>query len=231
MKMGNILIEEKSIVVPGEELAEGMDFLPSSGCFREGEKIFANKLGILNVQNRVLRVVPLSGHYIPMNGDLVVGRITEAGFSGWSADIGASEDASLPTSEAMRDRVDRYVDLQKYFKIGDLIAAKVISVTPNRIVINMRERGLRKLREGRIVKVSPTKVPRVIGKQGSMVGMLKEHTKCEITVGQNGYIWVNGPVEGQFLFEKAVGLIEENAHKSGLTDLIKEMLEKGVKNE
>ncbi len=39
--MGKLLVKEKEIVVPGETLAEGMDYLPGSGTYREGEKILA----------------------------------------------------------------------------------------------------------------------------------------------------------------------------------------------
>ena len=82
--MGNLLIEEKNIVVPGEEIADGMDFLPSSGTYRDNEKIVANKLGILSVNKRVIKVIPLTGVYIPKNDDLIVGKVTEVGFSGWT---------------------------------------------------------------------------------------------------------------------------------------------------
>ena len=37
--MSELLVKEKSIVIPGEELAKGIDFLPSYGTYREGDKI------------------------------------------------------------------------------------------------------------------------------------------------------------------------------------------------
>ena len=37
--MTKLLINEREIVVPGEELAEGMDFLPSHGTYRDKDKI------------------------------------------------------------------------------------------------------------------------------------------------------------------------------------------------
>ena len=68
--MGKLLVEEKTIVIPGEELANGMDFLPSNGAFREGENIIANILGILSINNRVIKVIPLNGVYEPERGDI-----------------------------------------------------------------------------------------------------------------------------------------------------------------
>jgi exosome complex component RRP4 len=90
----------------------------------------------------------------------------------------------------------------------------------------MKGMGLQKLKGGRIINVSSNKVPRIVGKQGSMVSMIKDATKCNITVGQNGLIWINGPPEGELLAVKSIRKIEEESHLSGLTDKIKEFLEK-----
>ncbi len=231
--MSELLVNEKEIVVPGEEIARGMDFLPSLGTFREGESIYAKKLGIVEVKKHVIKVIPLRGYYMPKRGDTVIGVVTNIGFSGWTVDIGAPYDVNLPVGEAVRERVELLrSDLSKYFDIGDVVVANIFNVTKSKLIqLSMRDYGLRKLKGGRVIKISPSKVPRLIGKGGSMVSMIKEYTNCEINVGQNGYIWINGPIEGQYLVEKAVDLIEEKAHTSGLTDTIKQMLEKGVKNE
>ncbi len=43
-KMTNTLLtEDKSIVVPGEELAEGIEFLPGSGTYRLKSKILSSE--------------------------------------------------------------------------------------------------------------------------------------------------------------------------------------------
>jgi exosome complex component RRP4 len=228
--MGNLLVEEKKIVIPGEEIADGMDFLPSVGTFREGEKIFANRLGVVSVYNRVIKVIPLAGKYRPVQGDIVIGMIMDVGFSGWSVNIGSENTVNLPVGEAVRERVEMLKsDLSKFFDIGDILVTKILNVTKSRIIqLTMRDFGLKKMRGGRMIKISPNKVPRLIGKKGSMVGMIKDATKCEIAVGQNGYIWVDGPVEQQIKVEEVIKMIEEKAHTSGLTDKVKEMLEKGV---
>jgi exosome complex component RRP4 len=231
--MGNLLVQERTIVIPGEEIANGMDFLPSFGTFREGENIISNVLGILTVSNHVIKVIPLHGVYYPQREDTVIGVVIDVGFSGWTVDIGAPTPVNLPVGDAVRERVELLkAELTRYYAIGDIIVAKIGNVTKSRIVqLTMREPGLRTLQGGRIIKVSPQKIPRIIGKNGSMVSMIKDTTKCEINVGQNGYIWLNGPIEGQMLAEHALKIIEEKAHLSGLTDSIKELLEKGVKNE
>ena len=232
--MSELLVNEKEIVIPGEEVAKGMDFLPSMGTFREGESVYAKKLGLLEVKQHVIRVVPLNGYYMPKRGDTIIGVITNTGFSGWTVDIGSPYDANLPVGESVRGRLELLrSDLSRYFDVGDIIVANIYNVTKSKIIqLSMREQGLRKLNGGRIITITPSKVPRLIGKSGSMIVMIKKYTNCDINVGQNGYIWVNGPLEGQYLVEKAVKLIEKEAHLSGLTDKVKEMLEKeGVKNE
>ena len=59
-----------------------------------------------------------------------------------------------------------------------------------------------------------------------MVSMIKAATKCNITVGQNGLIWIDGTPENELLAVKAINKIQEESHLSGLTDKIKDFLEK-----
>lgn len=229
--MGNLLVNEKQIVIPGEEIATGMDFLPSFGTYRDGESIIANRLGILSVRNRVTKVIALNGVYMPQHDDLVIGVVKDVGFSGWTIDIGSVTYANLPVGEAVRDKVELLKsDISKFYEIGDVIVTKVMNVTKSRIVqLSMRDHGLRKLQGGIVVRVVPQKIPRIIGKQGSMVGMIKEYTKCEISVGQNGFIWIYGPADKMNTTKRAIKLIEEKSHISGLTDKVKEFLERESK--
>ena len=89
----------------------------------------------------------------------------------------------------------------------------------------MKGMGLQKLKGGRIISVASNKVPRIVGKEGSMVSMIKQETNCSILVGQNGLIWINGTPEGELLAVDSIRKIEEESHLSGLTDKIKEFLE------
>ncbi len=45
-----------------------------------------------------------------------------------------------------------------------------------------------KIDSGELVKISPTKIPRLIGKRGSMIQTIEESTDASITVGQNGLV-------------------------------------------
>ncbi|MDP6647866.1 MAG: KH domain-containing protein, partial [Candidatus Woesearchaeota archaeon] len=115
----------------------------------------------------------------------------------------------------------------KFYDIGDNVACKIVNVTSQKLVdVTMKGMGLNKLKGGRIINVASNKVPRIVGKQGSMVSMIKDATKCNISVGQNGLVWINGTPDGELLAVKAIRKIEEESHLSGLTDRVKEFLDK-----
>ncbi len=85
--MSTLKVEDRTVVVPGETLAEGLEYLPSYGTYREGDKIYANKVGLVNIDGKVIRLIPLSGTYSPKRGDNVIGKVTEILMSGWRFDI------------------------------------------------------------------------------------------------------------------------------------------------
>jgi exosome complex component RRP4 len=226
--MGEIKAKDKEVVVPGETLAVGMEYLPSYGTYREGDKILAARLGLVNVEGKVFKLVPLSGMYYPKRGDTIIGFVTEVLLSGWRIDTNSAYSAVLNMKDATSEFIARGADLTRYFAIGDYVMAKITNVTSQNLVdLTMKAPGLRKLRGGRIVSVNANKVPRIIGKQGSMVSMIKQHTGCRILVGQNGIVWIQGedPAK-ELLAVETINKIEREAHLVGLTDNIKSFLEK-----
>lgn len=227
MKMGEIIVENKSVVAPGEVLAKGMDYLPGQGTYREGENIRAGKLGLINVEGRAVKLIPLSGRYLPKRGDTIIGRIEDLAFSGWRVDMNCAYSAMLSITEATSEYIPKGADLTRYLDVGDYVVAKTTNVTSQILVdLTMKGPGLNKLPSGRIIEVNTNKVPRIIGKQGSMVSMIKQATDCRITVGQNGWVWIQGEPDNELLAVRAIKKIEEESHISGLTDRIKEFLEK-----
>jgi exosome complex component RRP4 len=133
----------------------------------------------------------------------------------------------LSIVEATSEFIPKGADLTRYLDVGDYIIAKITNVTSQILVdLTMKGPGLKKLPSGRILEVNTNKVPRIIGKQGSMVGMIKQATDCRILVGQNGLIWIQGEPSGELIAVKAIRKIEQESHISGLTDRIKDFLEK-----
>ncbi|HIG98214.1 TPA: RNA-binding protein [Candidatus Woesearchaeota archaeon] len=225
-----MLVADKSIVVPGEEVAVGMDFLPTEGVYRDGEKLVASRLGLLSVDGRLVKLIPLAGKYLPKRGDVIVGKVVDVLISGWRIDINSAYTAMLSMKDATSEFIARGADLTRYFTFGDYIVTNIVNVTSQNLVdLTMKGPGLRKLSEGRVITVAPNKVPRIIGKQGSMVGMVKDATGCRITVGQNGIVWLQGEPSQEALAVAAIRKVESESHISGLTERIKAFLDDETK--
>jgi len=188
-----VFYEKKQLVAPGDLLAEG-DYVPGDSTYKENEKIYANRLGLVDYNGRRVHVVALKAFYIPVPGDTVFGKVVETTPGGWIIDIKAPHPARLRASDVVeRSFKPETTDLPSIFDVGDLIIAKVVAYDRTRDPqLTVREPGLGKIMRGQLVEVTPTKIPRVIGRQGSMVGMIKRETGCQLTIGQNGLILING---------------------------------------
>ncbi|MCX8197900.1 MAG: exosome complex protein Rrp4 [Candidatus Micrarchaeota archaeon] len=190
---------EGRIVMPGELLSDKPERI--SYAFVDKGKTYSTVVGLFSNG----KLVPLEGPYEPVPEDVVVGIITEVKFAGYSVEVNSPFPAFLSSRE-----------IREKFEMGDAILAKVLFVDEVR---SIELADAKKLPPGRLVKVSSVKVPRIIGKKNSMIDMIKSATKCEIFVGRNGYIWIAGSGNAN-LAEKAIRLVEIQAHTSGLTDRI-----------
>jgi exosome complex component RRP4 len=212
------------VVLPGEFIAERNGKKIGRGVYLEGEKVYSKVLGIPRIEEDEISVIPLAGTYIPQVGQKVIGIISEVEISGWGVNINSPYTAFLPLAEGVEEFVDiSRTDISKFYDINDVIYCKISKVTKNKIVqVSMRDFGCKKLREGIIIKVTPTKVPRIIGKGGSMINLIKKKTGCEIIVGQNGIIWLRGERKDKAI--EAILTIEKESHIIGLTEKIEKML-------
>jgi len=223
-----VFFENREIVTPGDLLAEG-DFMAGRNSYKIGSKVYACKLGLVEYKGKVVNVVALNTFYIPSVGDLVIGKIVEINLHGWTVDINSPYLATLRASEAINKPYKPQKDeLSEILDIGDIIQAKVIAFDRTRDpLLTIREPGLGKITRGQIIKVSPAKIPRIIGRKGSMINILKKETHCNITVGQNGLIHIYGrDPEDERIAILAIKKIELEAHTSGLTDRVTEMISK-----
>ncbi|MEM7825250.1 MAG: exosome complex RNA-binding protein Rrp4 [Candidatus Aenigmatarchaeota archaeon] len=220
MKEKNFL----EVVLPGELLTERNGRKIGRGVYLEENKVYSKVLGIPKIDENEVSVVPLAGTYIPQVGQKVIGIISEVEVSGWGVNINSPYTAFLPLAEGVEEFVDiSRTDISRFYDINDIIYCKISKVTKNKIVqVSMRDFGCKKLREGIIIKVTPTKVPRIIGKGGSMINLIKKNTGCEIIVGQNGIIWLRGERKDKAI--EAILTIEKESHIIGLTEKIEKML-------
>ena len=220
-----LIVQDKAIVVPGEMLAEGMDYLPGDNAFREGEKVISIRLGLVNVDGRAIKVIPLAGTYLPKVGDQIICKVEDISYSGWRVSTNTAYSAVLSMKEASARYIEKGADLSRLYAIGDYVLAEIVNVTSQNLIdISMKAPRLKKLIGGRIFQISPCKVPRLIGRKGSMVSMIKDATGCEIVVGQNGLVWVRGEPDKELLAVKTADYVEQNSHKSGLTEQVEMFL-------
>ncbi len=229
--MMKFTVENKAIVVPGEVLAEGSGSI-AGDVYKDGDFLRAARLGLLNTDNKAL--IALSGRYNPQKGDTIIGKVVDVNLYGWRLEINCAYTAMLSMKEATSEFIAKGADLTQYFDLGDYIVVKIYNVTTQKLVdVTSKGPGLKKIKGGRIIEVNTHKVPRIIGKQGSMVGMIKFATNCKISVGQNGLVWISGEPEKELIAVETIRRIERESHLSGLTDTIKQFLEEktGVKIE
>jgi exosome complex component RRP4 len=220
-------VDNRKIVIPGEKIISGKDYLPGDGTRRDGEDIIANKYGLADISKKLIKIIPLSGGYDPREGNIVIGRVEDVTYNGWIIDIKSPASSFLSVSEC-----PTYIkgDLTEYHDIGDMLSARVSSVKQGGVDLTIKGRNLGKLREGLIIHINPNKVPRVIGKEGSMIKLIKEKTGCRITVGQNGVVWILGDkIKDELNAKEAIRFVTEQSFISGLTDKLKEWFENGKK--
>lgn len=217
-------MKAREVVLPGELIDERKGRKLGTNVYLEDDKIFSKVLGIPKVEENEISVIALSGTYIPKVGDRVIGMISTIEISGWLVDINSPYMAFLPLSEAVEEFVDiSKVDLSRYFDIGDIVYCKISKVTKNKVVqISMRDLAARKLFGGIVIKVTPSKIPRIIGKGGSMINLIKNKTRCELVTGQNGIVWVRGEEKTKAV--EAILTIEKESHTIGLTEKIEKMM-------
>jgi len=213
-------MSDKKIVIPGEVIVKGNDYLPGEGTEKKGNEIIAVRYGLAEEVNKLAKVIPLSGIYQPRRGNLVIGQVENITFSGWVINIDSPENAFLPLVE-----VPRYVNknnLDEVMDLNDMVVAKIWNINKRGIDLTIKSSGLGRIEEGIIVKINPNKVPRVIGREGSMINLIKDETGCNITVGQNGLIWIKGnKIEDELRAKQAILFVTEKFFVQGLTEQVK----------
>jgi exosome complex component RRP4 len=213
----------RSLVLPGDLLDTKSK--PGRGIFRSEGRVHSSVLGHSSDRAGYVNVNPITGRYKPKVGDKIVAICVETGPSIWRMDIGSSFNSTLHHSES--GWKVPFGDTARFLTIGDAIWAEVFMVdAAGSHQISLKKDDCRKLYSGTVVKVDTTNVPRVIGKQGSMITAIREKTQTRIQIGQNGYIWIDGKGEDIALAQKAIGTINRESTSKGLTKKIEKLLEK-----
>ena len=194
----------------------------------EGKRVIATSIGLSDVSADSVRVIPLTGVYMPKIDDLVIGTIQYIFGNSWFADINSCYQGMLLGQDVFgRGSSPTMSDMKSRLDIGDLICAKIANFDRSREpLISIADHNLGKIDSGELVKISPSKIPRLIGKHGSMIQTIESSTDTSITIGQNGLVVVSGGESNGLLKAiEAIQMVEEQAHLADLTDKVKKMLE------
>jgi len=216
---------KKEIVIPGEIISKNNEFLPGDWTMKQGDDIIATRIGIVEKYDKLIKIIPITGVYIPRRGNTIIGEIKDITMNGWMVDIGGPYSAFLPLREC--PGFIEQNDMENVYGIGELIVTRIFDVKRTSIDLTMksRERELGKIQDGMIVRVNPHRVPRVIGKEGSMINLIKNASNCYITVGQNGLIWINGEnLENQAFAKRIIEYIVDNTITEGLTENVEKWI-------
>ncbi|MFW9856876.1 MAG: exosome complex RNA-binding protein Rrp4 [Candidatus Thorarchaeota archaeon] len=228
-----ILVSRNQLVIPGEVLARGRgDVKAGGGVYRRKRndmiEVCASMVGLAQIRRNRVEIVPQRGGYIPLEGDIVIGKIIRVGITSWNVDIRGPYVGTLRVGNVIeRDFDSLRESLDRILQVGDIIKAEIMYFDRTRDpMLTMLGRGLRKITSGKMIEVSPVKVPRIIGKKGSMIQLLKNMTGGKLLVGQNGRIIISANDTGtELILERAVKKIAAEAHTTGLTDRIHDFLE------
>ncbi len=232
MSSNNSKVGQRILVVPGDLIGEGdYKVLSPSTVYRVGKRYYSAVVGLAqrDESQKTIKVIPLEGYYYPQADDIVVGVIRSVGLTSWEVDIRAPFPGILYASDFLGRAVNpAKEDLTDYLDVGDVIVAKVEVFDRTRDpLLSTKGKGLGKVTKGAIVEISPVKVPRVIGKKGSMQAMIEGETGCKLTIGRNGRIVIDCPNQDlREIVIMAIRKIEREAHIPGLTDRIKEFIVK-----
>lgn len=216
---------KRRFVIPGEVVAHG-SLRAETNVMRVGDKIVSTRVGMAEIAHDAVRVVPLSGPYIPRIDDLVVGKVIDYSAFSWEVDMNSCFFWVLPAQSVFgRDYSPAKDSLTDRLAVGDTIAAKVIAFDRTRDpLLSISGPGLGRIPRGQTVKISPAKVPRLIGKKGSMIRSIESGTNCRMLIGQNGVVVVVGAPDDILRAITAVNLVEDQAHSPDLTEKVQGLL-------
>jgi exosome complex component RRP4 len=219
-------MEERYVIVtPGTLLATSEK--QGEGTYLLNGKTYSKYFGILKKSENKISVIPFQQSYKPKKGDKVIGIIKEFVYPFFIVDLLSPIPAYLYLTNISTYPI-RQDKATKIYSPGTLIFSEIVEVS-DRVKLSMKSKDSKILKSGRITYITPAKVPRVIGKGGSMIKMIMEKTKCKIIVGQNGIIWFESSKPD--LIIKIIKKIDEESHISGLTDRISKMIDEELKNE
>ncbi|MCW3135690.1 MAG: exosome complex RNA-binding protein Rrp4 [Canidatus Methanoxibalbensis ujae] len=215
------------IVVPGDFISKDVK-RAGEGTYIFSNCVYAQRYGVLDEKDEI-KVVPFKGKYVPRRGDVVIGSIIDISFPFWIVEIASPYKALLHVLEVSDDERIEFGKMNEYLNLGDVIVAKVRNIDVSMRIELTLMKEFRIKRGDRIIEIPHTKIPRIIGRHGSMIKLLKERSGCFIFIAKNGRIWIKGDENAVNVVSEAILMIANEAHTSGLTDRVAAMLDALIK--
>ena len=213
-------------VLPGDVISNGSSSLKQN-VILEGDKLVSTTIGFTEINDGAVDVIALTGLYTSEVDDLVIGKIVSHNALSWEVDINSSYRAMLPASDIFgKDYSPSRDDLSLKLITGDIVLARIVNSDSRRPLITINGQNLGKIDDGELIKISPAKVPRLIGKHGSMIQSIEESTGASITIGQNG--WVIFKSDNPISLKNAIASIKMAdliLHDDNLEEKIQNMLD------
>jgi exosome complex component RRP4 len=163
------------------------------------------------------KTTKLFGYYMPEVNDIIIGKVIDVLSNGWIIDINSPYVGKLSLK-------DTGVDPNDLYTYGDYILCQIVKMTKNKL-IDLEIKKKEKLNDGLILKVDPARIPRLIGKNSSMLNLIKEYLKIDIIIGKNGRVYLNGDINNVLKAVDIIKFVINNSYKRGLTEKVKEILE------
>ena len=181
-------MSESQFVLPGDVIVTG-DYRPEQNVILDGDRLMSTAVGFSEIEDNLVTVTPLTGLYTPKTDDLVIGKIVSHNALSWEVDINSYYPGILTAFDIFgKDYSASRDDLSLKLNTGDIILARIANVNSRDPLLTIAGENLGKIDSGELIKISPSKIPRLIGKHGSMIQTIEASTNISITVGQNGLI-------------------------------------------
>jgi len=219
-------MSESQFVLPGDVIVTG-DYRPEQNVILDGNRLMSTAVGFSEIKDNSVTVAPLTGLYTPKTDDLVIGKIVSHNALSWEVDINSYYPGILTAFDIFgKDYSASRDDLSLKLNTCDIILARIANVGSRDPLLTIIGENLGKIDSGELVKISPAKIPRLLGKHKSMIQSIEASTNATITVGQNGLIVVScDETNGLLKALTAIRMVDEQAHLVNLTDKVKKMLE------
>lgn len=218
---------QRPMVVPGEYVGDDRFYIPGLNVIKLSNKMFSTTIGLVRAEGKRVDVIALKSFYQPKLRDLVVGVVKGSTIAGWVVDINSPFLAFLPLSEypEKRIRLSRS-SISKILESGTVLVGiiKEASIFSSPI-ITLKGKGLGVVSNGTLLNITASKIPRLIGKKGSMVSIIERGTGVRLTVGQNGRVIVHSEdIDIISKIREVIKMVERESHTYGLTERVEVLL-------